>query len=112
MYPKTDAPRYVNGFTATCCLLAVCIISYASIPIWLQLEAKQRKKKTGHALPLQAMIDAENSQVSPEAMARIQALQAGGDPTAKVVDLEEGVSDHQEQKEAVNTREKNFEGSA
>lgn len=93
MYPKKDAPQYLNGFTATCCLLAVCIISYASIPLWLQLEAKQRKKKTGHALPLQAMIDAENSQVSPEALARIQAmndLEEARVIREKIASLEEG----------------------
>lgn len=53
-----------------------CIVSYLTLPIWLQWEALQRKKKTGHALPLQAMEDAEHSQVSAATMARIREINA------------------------------------
>jgi hypothetical protein len=44
--------------------------------MWLQWEALQRKKKTGHALPLQAMEDAERSQVSAATMARFREVNA------------------------------------
>jgi hypothetical protein len=84
MYPNKDAPRYLNGFTATCCLLAVCVLSYATLPLWLLYEAKQRKAKTGHALPLQAMVDSENSQVSADTLARIHELNALEESNARL----------------------------
>ncbi|KFX93817.1 hypothetical protein O988_06615 [Pseudogymnoascus sp. VKM F-3808] len=76
MYPNTDGPNYVAGFAGTCALLAVCVLSYCTLPLWLLREANARKKKTGHALPLQAMEDAENSQVSAETHARIHEINA------------------------------------
>lgn len=76
MYPNADGPNYVAGFAGTCALLAVCVLSYFTLPLWLLREANARKKKTGHALPLQAMEDAENSQVSAEAHARIHEINA------------------------------------
>lgn len=106
MYPKKDAPQYLNGFTSTCCLLGICVVSYASIPLWLQLEAKQRKKRTGHALPLQSMVDSENSQISADAMARIQELNdLGGDQAVqhKVADVE-GQSDHLEESKTADDK--------
>lgn len=99
MYPNKDAPRYLIGFTATCCLLAICIVSYATLPLWLLFEAKQRKRKTGHALPLQAMIDSENSQVTAETRARIQELNAAEEMSAmnaKERMIEEGRSEQLE----------------
>jgi hypothetical protein len=51
-----------------------CILSYLTLPYWLYREAMSRKRKTGHALPVQALEDAEHSQVSAEAMARIRRL--------------------------------------
>ena len=76
MYPNKDAPNYVAGFTGTLVLICVCIVSYLSLPLWLLREANRRKRKTGHAMPLQAMEDAENSQVSAAAIARIHELNA------------------------------------
>jgi hypothetical protein len=64
------------GFSATCAILAVCILSYATLPVWLLLEAKRRKGKTGHALPLQAMEDMENSQVSAAMLSRVHEINA------------------------------------
>lgn len=75
MYPNSDAPYYLQGFTATVSLLAVSIVTYATIPFFLQLEASQHKKKTGHALPLQSLEDSENSQVSAAAMAMAELHQ-------------------------------------
>jgi len=74
MYPNKDGPHYVAGFSATCVVLAVCILSYLTLPLWLLREAKIRKSKTGHAMPIQAMEDAENSMVSEAAHARIHAI--------------------------------------
>lgn len=99
MYPNKDAPRYQKGFTATCALLAICVVSYATLPLWLLYEAKQRKRATGHALPLQAMIDSENAKVSAATLARIHELNAAeaeGAQSAKVVmmEMEVGQSQH------------------
>jgi hypothetical protein len=44
--------------------------------MWLLLEAKWRKKKTGHAMPLRAMEDAEHSMISAAAMARLHEINA------------------------------------
>lgn len=74
MYPNSDAPYYLKGFTATVSLLAASIVIYATVPFFLQLEASQRKKKTGHALPLQSLEDSENSQVSAAAMVELHQL--------------------------------------
>ncbi|KFZ12117.1 hypothetical protein V501_04379 [Pseudogymnoascus sp. VKM F-4519 (FW-2642)] len=79
MYPNSDAPYYLQGFSATVSLLAASIVIYATIPFFLQLEASQRKKKTGHALPLQSLEDSENSQVSAAAMAELHQLNQLGD---------------------------------
>lgn len=65
MYPNKDAPHYVQGFSATLGLLVVAsLIIHLTIPFWLQLEARQRKLKTGHALPLRSLEDSEHSAVS------------------------------------------------
>lgn len=67
MYPNQDAPEYLPGFGGTLAVLVVCIVSYLTLPLWLMREAQIRKKKTGHAIPLQAMEDAERSMVSAAA---------------------------------------------
>ncbi|RFU26180.1 hypothetical protein B7463_g10159, partial [Scytalidium lignicola] len=87
IYPAQDAPRYLPGFSATCGILALCILSYATLPVWLLLEAKRRKAKTGHALPLQAMEDMENSQVSAAMLNRVHEINAMEEMLAR--DLEE-----------------------
>lgn len=74
MYPNSDAPYYLAGFSATLALLALSIFSYLTLPLCLCYEASKRKKTTGHALPLQSLEDSENSQVSAAAMARIHQL--------------------------------------
>jgi hypothetical protein len=99
MYPKTDAPTYKAGFVATCCLLVLCILSYLSLPLLLNWEAKRRKDKTGNAMPLQAMVDAENSQVADANMGRIIEMNANDDGVAareKQNAIEEGKSNHME----------------
>jgi hypothetical protein len=40
------------------------------------MEAKQRKRKTGHAMPLRAMEDAEHSMISAAARARLHEINA------------------------------------
>lgn len=74
MYPNKDAPRYLSGFVGTLAVLVVCILSYLTLPLWLMREAMIRRAKTGHAMPLQAMEDAENSQVSEAAQARLHEI--------------------------------------
>ena len=74
MYPNKDAPHYVAGFSGTLAVLVVCVVSYLTLPLWLLREANARKRKTGHAMPLQAMEDAENSQISDAALARMHEI--------------------------------------
>lgn len=76
IYPNKDSPRYLAGFVATCAILVVCLLSYLTLPLWLLREAKIRKKKTGHAMPLRAMEDAEQSHVSAATLARIHEVTA------------------------------------
>ncbi|KAJ9634439.1 hypothetical protein H2204_006264 [Knufia peltigerae] len=71
IFPSRDAPWYVPGFSAACSTIAFTIVSFASLPVWLLMEARSRKKKTGHAMPLRAMEDAEHSMISAAAMARL-----------------------------------------
>ncbi|KAI1625630.1 hypothetical protein EDD37DRAFT_648097 [Exophiala viscosa] len=71
LVPSEDAPWYVPGFAAACSTIAFTIISFASLPVWLLLEARSRKKKTGHAMPLRAMEDAEHAMVSAAALERL-----------------------------------------
>ncbi|KAL2864409.1 major facilitator superfamily domain-containing protein [Aspergillus lucknowensis] len=66
MYPNSDAPYYLAGFSATAGLLAAGNLCYSTIPLCLFLEARKRKKETGNALPLQAFVDAERSQAEPK----------------------------------------------
>jgi hypothetical protein len=53
------------------------------LPVWLLLEAKRRKAKTGHALPLQAMEDMENSQVSAATLNRVHEINAMEETNAR-----------------------------
>lgn len=46
------------------------------MPIWLLTEAKRRKRKTGHAMPLRAMEDAEHSMISAAARVRLHEINA------------------------------------
>lgn len=64
MYPESDGPWYTPAFTATCCLLVVCILSYLMLPAVIMWEARQRKQKYGHAMPLRAMEDAARSEAT------------------------------------------------
>ncbi|KAJ5808355.1 hypothetical protein N7474_009624 [Penicillium riverlandense] len=75
MFPDTDAPLFHSGFIGCVTLQVICVISCLCIPILLLLEAEHRKRKTGHAMPLRAILDAENSQVSEAALARLHAIQ-------------------------------------
>ncbi|PCH05669.1 Major facilitator superfamily domain, general substrate transporter [Penicillium occitanis (nom. inval.)] len=67
-------PQYLAGFIATCALLGVCILTYLTLPYWLYYEARTRKRKTGHALPLTAIEDAEISHISADALTRIHEV--------------------------------------
>ncbi|KAK8130596.1 hypothetical protein PG999_002976 [Apiospora kogelbergensis] len=64
MYPDSDAPWYLPAFTATVCLLSLCVLLYLSLPAVLLWEAKGRKAKYGHAMPRQAIEDAKRSQAA------------------------------------------------
>ncbi|GAM33572.1 the major facilitator superfamily permease [Talaromyces pinophilus] len=92
MYPNSDAPQYLAGFIATCALLGVCILTYLTLPYWLYYEARTRKRKTGHALPLTAIEDAEISHISAAALTRIHE-----------------VNEHEEQASEKNAAEKGNE---
>lgn len=75
MFPDKDSPLFQNGFIACITLQAVCIVTYLCLPILLIWEAEGRKKKTGHAMPLRAIIDAENAQASDATIAHLHAIQ-------------------------------------
>lgn len=72
MYPNSDAPYYLKGFTATVALLAGGIVSYLTIPLCLYVEARRRKVRTGHSLPVQAVVDAERSQAETKQAVAVQ----------------------------------------
>ena len=67
IFPIPDKPWYVAGFSAACATLVCTLIGYASLPLWLLWEARRRKTKYGHAMPLRAMEDAQHAQVSEAA---------------------------------------------
>ncbi|KAF2164820.1 hypothetical protein M409DRAFT_24725 [Zasmidium cellare ATCC 36951] len=64
IYRTSESPWYLSGFSTSCGTLAFTVIGFASLPLWFFLEARQRKKNTGHALPLRALDDALQAQVS------------------------------------------------
>ncbi|KAK4552275.1 hypothetical protein LTR86_010445 [Recurvomyces mirabilis] len=74
MYPNSDGPLYVPAFKASVIVILLGIGSYLTIPLWLTWEAKQRKNKTGFAIPLQAMEDEEHSAVSASAHDRLREV--------------------------------------
>jgi hypothetical protein len=76
IFPATDAPWYLPGFSTACATLAFTCIGYASLPLWFLWEAKQRKRKTGHAMPLRALEDALHAQVSEAAVEQERDLAA------------------------------------
>ncbi|KAJ5558581.1 hypothetical protein N7535_008797 [Penicillium sp. DV-2018c] len=76
IFPDSDGPLYQSGFIACVALEAVAILSYCCIPVLLLWEAESRKKKTGHVMPLRAVLDAENAQVSEATIARLHAIHA------------------------------------
>ncbi|KAK2779471.1 hypothetical protein FQN52_003758 [Onygenales sp. PD_12] len=88
IYPNSDAPFFLPGFTATCAILAICILTYLTLPFWLLHEAKRRKAKTGHAMPIAAMEDAEHSMISAAALERIHEMNAKSEK--EVLDEEMG----------------------
>jgi hypothetical protein len=90
MYPNADAPRYTAGFIGTCVLLVVCMLAYLTLPFWLLREANARKRKTGHAIPLRAMEDAESSQISASALAHIREINDRETQEALKKDREKG----------------------
>jgi len=76
MYPNEDAPYFIDGFTGATTIIACGILAYATLPLWLMWEANRRKMKTGHAIPIQAMEDEENSQVSTAAHDKLHQINA------------------------------------
>ncbi|KAJ9616416.1 hypothetical protein H2200_000134 [Cladophialophora chaetospira] len=76
IFPSTDAPWYLPGFAAASSTIAFTIISFASLPLWLLWEAKRRKAKTGHAMPLRAIEDAEHSTISAANLALLREQNA------------------------------------
>lgn len=76
MYPNEDAPYFISGFTGATSVIAGGILAYATLPLWLMWEANRRKRKTGFAIPIQAMEDEENSQVSTAAHDKLHQVNA------------------------------------
>lgn len=67
----------------------------------------RRKNKTGNAMPLQAMVDAENSQVNDAAMARVIDMNQRDDDDSdglKNVEGEDGKSHHLEKGGAIENK--------
>jgi hypothetical protein len=64
IFPSKDEPWFLPGFSASCATIAFSIIGFSTLPLLYLMEAKQRKKKTGHAMPLRALEDALHAQVS------------------------------------------------
>lgn len=84
IFPIPDKPWYLPGFSAACATLAFTLIGYASLPLWLLWEARRRKRKYGHAMPLRALEDVQHARISDAARAkeREQAMREeklGGD---------------------------------
>ncbi|KAL3462143.1 major facilitator superfamily domain-containing protein [Aspergillus heterothallicus] len=73
MYPNSDAPYYLPGFSATVGLLAAGVVFYLTIPAFLYWEAMTRKVKTGSALPMRALEDAERSRVEGKQQGKEEA---------------------------------------
>ena len=71
-----------EGFAASCSTLAICIATYLTLPVWLLMEAKKRKRKTGHAMPIRAMEDAEHAMISAVALARLHEVNRMEEKTA------------------------------
>lgn len=72
MYPNSDAPYYLKGFMATVALRAGGIVCYLTIPLCLYFEAQRRKVKTGHSLPVQAVVDAGRSEAETKEAVAVQ----------------------------------------
>lgn len=64
IFPKPDEPWYLAGFSTGCATLTFSVLGFSTLPLLYLWEAKQRKKKTGHAMPLRALEDALHAQVS------------------------------------------------
>lgn len=86
MYPQSDGPWYLPAFTATCALLATCVITYLTLPAVLLWEAKHRKSKYGHAMPLRAMEDAALSEATTVNIERLQRLDKIGQSESKHIE--------------------------
>ncbi|KAK3628525.1 hypothetical protein LTR56_018570 [Elasticomyces elasticus] len=76
IFAVTTKPWYLPGFTTSCATLAFTFVGFSSLPVWLLLEARQRKKKTGHAMPLRALEDALHAQVSEAVLEQEQMAAA------------------------------------
>lgn len=68
IFPEPDEPWYLAGFSTGCATLAFSVLGFSTLPLLYLWEAKQRKKRTGHAMPLRALEDALHAQVSEAQM--------------------------------------------
>jgi hypothetical protein len=89
MYPNSDGPHYVPAFTASVCIIALGISAYLTLPLWLMWEANRRKAKTGFAVPLQAMEDEDNSEVSAATHDRLHEVSHVAEKQVDEVSLHE-----------------------
>ena len=64
IFPEPDEPWYLAGFSTGCATLAFSVLGFSTLPLLYIWEAKQRKRKTRHAMPLRALEDALHAQVS------------------------------------------------
>lgn len=72
----TTKPWYKPGFAISCATLAFTVVGFASLPLWLLMEARQRKRNTGHAMPLRALEDALHAQIADVAREQEQMTAA------------------------------------
>jgi len=88
MYPNEDAPYFISGFTGAVSVIAIGICAYSTLPLWLMWEANRRKAKTGHAIPLQAMEDEDNAQISSAAHEKLHHIDAVAEKHAMAMEDE------------------------
>lgn len=64
IFPAKNKQWYLPGFAAAVGLLALSALCFATLPFFLLMEARWRKKKTGHYMPLRALEDAAHARVA------------------------------------------------
>ena len=89
IFPIPDKPWYLAGFSASVGCLSVTLLGYASLPLWLLWEARRRKRKYGHAMPLRALEDSAQAMTSEESKRREEELKMAEEKVG--IDSEERV---------------------